>query len=512
MEKLTQKINIEFNDEFSYLKLYEVIFDKNKKNVEIKFLYPYNVDISEEDKTKLTNFIVKTLNLNSKVFVKFKKSFLDKNLILNELINYLQTNHKSVYSYLNVENINIEINNFFAKINFNLNNELFDLYKDKNLEQKIKLFLEKNFICEFVVEIGKENSNLDFESEILKQQNEIIQKVSNLQKTPRYKITEVDLIFGKDIDPAPEFIKNINGEKSSVILAGNILNFEKKEYVSKKSKTLGQTKFYYAFVLDDTTAKIEVRYFTNKQNEVKMDKLFNGGQVVIVGDVREFNKKFTLYVHSIAYCKLPEKIEFNTKFSDEYELIKPEPFRIIKQENLLIQEKPLPEEIVSTNYVVFDTETTGLDYERDEIIEIGAVKISNGVIAEQFQSLIKPKQKIPAETTAINNITNEMVADAPSGEIVIRDFYRWAKNCTLVAYNIAFDIKFIQSLAKKVNLFFNNETIDALAVAKAKLKLPRYKLSDVVKRLNITLNNAHRALADSVATAEAFLIMMREDS
>lgn len=509
MEFLTQKINYKFKDKYSYLKLYEVFFFKSNKLVEIKFLYPYNIEITDEDKKELSDFIAETLNISSKINIKFKKSYLDNNLILDELYNYIKTYHSSIFSYLNKDDIKISKNQFFCEIKMNLSEDLFELYNIKDVENKIKNYLEKQFICEFCVQIEKIKKNLDSEDYIERQQQELYKKTTNKERTQRYKISDVDIIFGKDIEPAPEFIKNINSEKSSVILAGNIKNFEKKEYLSKKPKTLGQTKFYYSFILDDTTGQIDVRYFTNKQNEIKMDKLFNGGQVVIVGDVKEFAKKFTLYVNSIAYCKLPEKIEFKSNFGDEFELIKPTPYSIVKQENLLVSEKPLPEEVVNTTYVVFDTETTGLDYERDEIIEIGAVKIKNGVICEQFQTLIKPNQPIPLETTAINNITNEMVATSPNGEVVIRDFYRWAKGSMLVAYNIAFDIKFIQALAKKVDLYFDNPNLDALAIARSKLRMTRYKLSDVVKRLNITLNNAHRALADSVATAEAFLLLMR---
>ena len=512
MENILQKLNLHFKDKFSYLKLYEVIFLRQNKLVEIKLLYPFNIEIDESDKEEISSFITKTLNLNSKVVVKFKKSYLDENIIRQELLDYIKKFHSSVFTFLKNEDVEILRNEFFIAIKIKLSEKLFQLYKNKNLEENIKKHMEKNFISEFDVKLLEHDDEIDTESFIQCEQKKIFESHLNQKKTPRYNIEEVDLIFGKEIDPAPEFIKNITCEKTSVILAGNILNFEKKEYLSKKGKTAGTTKFYYAFVLDDTTAKIDVRYFASKQNIEKMDKLFNGGQVAIVGDVREFNKKFTLYVNSIAYCKLPEKVEYKKEeVVVSEECIKPEPYKIVKQENLLVSEKPLPEEVIKTNYVVFDTETTGLDYEKDEIIEIGAVKIVGGVIVEQFQTLVKPHQEIPAEATAINNITNEMVACAPSGERVIKDFYTWAKDCTLVAYNIAFDIKFIQALAKKSGLYFDNPNLDALALAKSKLKLSRYKLSDVVKRLNVTLNNAHRALADTVATAEAFLIMMRED-
>ncbi len=512
MENLLQKLNFNFKDKFSYLKLYEVVFFKQNKFLEIKFLYPYNVEISDEDKAEIVKFVEKTLNLHSKISVKFKKSYLDENIIRQELLGYIKKFHSSVFTFLNSENIEILRNEFFITIKIKLSGKLFELYKNKNLEENIKKHMEKNFISEFDVELLACDDEIDTESFIENEKKKIFESHLSQKKTPRYKIEDVDLIFGKEIDPAPEFIKNILKEKNSVILAGNILNFEKKEYLSKKGKTAGTTKFYYAFVLDDTTAKIDVRYFASKQNIEKMDKLFNGGQVAIVGDVKEFNKKFTLYVNSIAYCKLPAKIEYREEEKVlKEECIKPEPYKIVKQENLLVSEKPLPEEVLKTSYVVFDTETTGLDYEKDEIIEIGAVKIKGGVITEQFQTLVKPNQKIPVTATEINNITDEMVARAPSGERVITDFYNWAKGSTLVAYNASFDMKFIQALAKKMGRYFDNPVLDALALAKSKLKLSRYKLSDVVKRLNVTLNNAHRALADTVATAEVFLILMRED-
>ena len=75
MEILTQKINNKFGEKYSYLKLYEVVFDKQKKFVEIVFLYPENISaISEEAKKELTEFIKNNLNLNSEIHLKFKNS------------------------------------------------------------------------------------------------------------------------------------------------------------------------------------------------------------------------------------------------------------------------------------------------------------------------------------------------------------------------------------------------------------------------------------------------------
>lgn len=511
MEILTQKINNKFGEKYSYLKLYEVIFDKNKKNCEIIFLFPENIkEISENSKKEIIEFIKSALNLNSELSVKFKKSYLDADLIMASFLEYIKSNHSSVYSFLNEDKIEIKRQGFWIELSFELNENLYELYSNKNLQEEIRKHLEKNFVCQFTVKIEKSTQEINTEAILEKQNNIAYSKAVITPKIPRYRVFEVDKIFGNEIEPLPEFIKNIKFEKSSVILAGKIESFEKKSYEAKKGKQKGKTKFYYSFILNDSTGKIDVKYFTTLQNEVKMDKLFGGGEVIIVGDIREFNKKFTLYINSISYCKLPEKIEYKSEFSDGYELIKPKPYSIVKQENLFVVEKPLPREFLETEYVVFDTETTGLDAERDEIIEIGAVKIKNGIISEEFQTLIKPKREIPAESTKIHNITNEMVKDAPAGDVVIRDFYRWTRGATLVAYNIAFDYKFIQKAAKNEGLNFDNPCVDAMVVARNKLRLTRYRLSDVVKRLEITLNNAHRAFADTVATAEAFIILARD--
>ena len=98
-----------------------------------------------------------------------------------------------------------------------------------------------------------------------------------------------------------------------------------------------------------------------------------------------------------------------------------------------------------------------------------------------------------------------MVKNSPTIDVAIRDFYRFVENAKMVGYNVSFDQKFIQKAAKNNNLIFDNQFIDVMTLAKEKLRLSRYKLTDVVKRLEITLNNAHRALADSLATAEVFL-------
>jgi DNA polymerase III epsilon subunit family exonuclease len=97
-------------------------------------------------------------------------------------------------------------------------------------------------------------------------------------------------------------------------------------------------------------------------------------------------------------------------------------------------------------YVVFDFETTGLSpWAGDEIIEIGAMKIFGNQLDEQniFHSLINPKRVIPEEATKVNGITNDMVASAPTLDVVLPKFLDFIGTAWLVAQNAKFDMGFL---------------------------------------------------------------------
>ncbi|MDY2696395.1 MAG: 3'-5' exonuclease, partial [Eubacteriales bacterium] len=96
-------------------------------------------------------------------------------------------------------------------------------------------------------------------------------------------------------------------------------------------------------------------------------------------------------------------------------------------------------------------------------------------------------------------------ANEHAPEEVIGDFLLFAGNSIMVGYNVNFDYQFIQITAQKIGKKFDNEFRDCMVDAKAKLFLPNYKLGTVVDHLGVNLNNAHRALHDATATAEAFL-------
>ena len=153
------------------------------------------------------------------------------------------------------------------------------------------------------------------------------------------------------------------------------------------------------------------------------------------------------------------------------------------------------------DYIIFDLETTGLNPNSDKIIEVGAIKIVGGEVADTFSSFINPMKNISKRATAINGITNEMVQDAPIETDIIPEFGRFLVGYALVAYNINFDLGFLNAALQRCGMQLNpGGTIDALKVSKQYFhNIENYKLGTVVKAIDPDYEQTHRALDDCYA-------------
>lgn len=100
---------------------------------------------------------------------------------------------------------------------------------------------------------------------------------------------------------------------------------------------------------------------------------------------------------------------------------------------------------LDSTFVVFDIETTGFSAVNDRIIEIGAVKVENGVITEKFSEFVNPERPIPFEIEKLTSINDRMVEDAPNISVILPRFMDFCKGSVLVAHNADFDTGFILS-------------------------------------------------------------------
>ncbi len=148
--------------------------------------------------------------------------------------------------------------------------------------------------------------------------------------------------------------------------------------------------------------------------------------------------------------------------------------------------------------IALDLETTGLDSAKDAIIEVGAVRLRDGEVIEEFGTLINPGFQIPSDTTYITGIDTDDVQDSPNIHQVVPKLADFVSNLPIIAHNISFDLAFLQ----KYKLGLNNQPIDTFELASLVVpKAPRYNLTSLVQLFNISLENAHRALDDARATA-----------
>ena len=151
--------------------------------------------------------------------------------------------------------------------------------------------------------------------------------------------------------------------------------------------------------------------------------------------------------------------------------------------------------------IAFDLETTGLNPARDEIIEIGAARFRDGQVIDQFQSLVKPSLPIPDDITHLTGIHQDDVESAPAIDALTPQIKRFFGAATVIAHSAQFDLSFM----RKHKLLRKNPAIDTLELASIALpSAPRYGLGALAAQLDIALADAHRALADAVATGHLY--------
>lgn len=165
------------------------------------------------------------------------------------------------------------------------------------------------------------------------------------------------------------------------------------------------------------------------------------------------------------------------------------------------------------DYVVFDLETTGISSVYDEVIEISAVKVKAGKVADEFSTLVNPGRPIPYAASQVNGIRDSMVADAPYFKEVLKDFLNFTEGLVLVGHNIAsFDMKFIYRDAQKFyGIVPPNDYTDTLSVARRLLPgLEHYRLVDLAQHYGISSKGAHRALNDCRMNQQVYECMVKE--
>ncbi len=160
------------------------------------------------------------------------------------------------------------------------------------------------------------------------------------------------------------------------------------------------------------------------------------------------------------------------------------------------------------NFVVFDTETTGLMPNKDDVVQIGAVRVVNGRIipGEVVDQLVNPGRPIPPASTKVHGITDAMVAGAPDAVTAASDFHRFARDCVIVAHNAPFDMAFLHRYGHLSGDAWDHPILDTVLLSAIVFGADEvHTLDALCERLNIVIPEElrHTALGDAQATAEA---------
>ena len=530
--------------------IYKDVLSKFGREIEIEFVTE-NKELKLEDEEIKTIAIraierLKSRNTTSKSFLCFYKVYIKNNYIIIELNDeHIKFMLEEVKISSKIESILAEYGLKDYKIMFSVG----DFSKElSNVEEKIKADMEKqqNIISSEREKIIKENSVT--ETQVYKAKNDF-------KRGSKTKDIKGDVISIKD------FYDLYDGEPC--IVQGEIFSIE--GMVLKSGKTLktiritdGESSLTSKIFLDendnldisegkilklsgkvqmDTYAGNEKTLMINTVNiiekevikkedtaEEKMVELHTHtkmSEMVGVTDVEDLIKRAKEYGHkAIAITdysvvhSYPAAYKTGKKLSkddDKMKVIFGCEMYMIDDEALMIT-NPKDKKIDEEEFVVFDIETTGFNSHFNKIIEIGAVKIKAGRIIDRYSQLINPGISIPYHITEITSITNEQVANQPKIDEAIEKFVEFVGDAVLVAHNAPFDMGFIKRDVKKcLNINLENSVIDTLQMARDLFPdLKKYGLGDLNKVLGLALENHHRAVDDSQATANMFIIFLEK--
>lgn len=500
-------------ESYEGLKLKDVVFNKGIRKLSATFLYNPNLFVVADKVDEIETLLKSLVPQDVIVETKFIRTSLDKANIALFLLNTITNNFPSLAKNFSLDDIKLDIDNSNVQVNLYIDPTIYDFVTRNGRERDIEEKLSDNFFADFRVLLNKKEDFISVEhTDAIADNKEFNESIKFFENKVLYKITNVNHIVNKvEYNMALDFSK-VNDAMSNSVVCGILTKFEKRTYTRKTTRnavTTEQERIFYTFTLMNDGKYLNGSIFPRLAEEKKCEVVDVGRKVAMFGKFDNYKGRLNFTADSLCVCdfeKYVPPVQYK-HVNQNYHTVIPQAYEDFEQGNMFGEDTSnLPKEVLDKDYVVFDFETTGLESTKDEIIEIGAVKISKGKIVSTFSTFVKPSVPIPAEITELTHITDEMVADAPAINYVLPDFYKYCYGCSLVAQNIAFDYGFLNAIGKKMLYNFDNPQYDTMIMARNKLRgLKNYKLGTICDYLGVSLVGAHRAVNDCLATAKVFL-------
>ncbi len=476
------------------------------KNKVVNLFAVSDVAVSEDGLNFIKNSIKKEIPSSYGLELICQKSIADKDVTRRAILNFVKENYSSIS--FSVSDKNVVVFNSQTGINFEIlvNDYTHDYLIRTPFLDNLTEYLSRNYSGNFNgnIKISEVDTSVAVYEEISVNESEI--EKSDVR---RYKVVDVLKTCDDVVYDTATYIADGFQTLGTVYFAGTVTSVEQKE--TKNGKP------FYVITLDDTTSKISGRIFTSDKNKLKkLEKIGQGSTIIIRGENELYNGYVSLNVKGFHFCSFPNNFTVKPKPSkpapERYSKIFPKSVETASQQNFFSLQTKLPSHFLNEVYAVVDIETTGTDIVNDKITEIGAVKIVNGVIVEEFQTLINPKVEIPKRIIELTGIDDNLVKNSPFFEDVYPDFFKFIQGANFVAHNSDFDFKMLQINGKKLGYVMDNNVIDTLELSRKLLpQLKRHKLNVVCEHYGITFHH-HRALSDAYATAEMFIKLQGESN
>lgn len=472
----------------------------DKKNAGIKYVFICDQTVNESVKKLILAEAEKITPKEFKeVQVIVRKIATNTELINNEIFKFLTNGYPSISIFLKQTDIVSITDDQTVKYTLRLTKDGTEYVQRNGALSKLNSHLSHTFCADFIgtTEEKEPEESIDLLSE------EVFEGQLQRIEHRTIKVEDVVIIDDAGIGDVATYIEDV--VSGDVIVCGTVV-----EIVERQAKN---NKPFFVIHLDDTTGRISGVYFTKKSTYQHIKCIKEGDAVIVRGNMGEYNGKKSLTFSAINRCTFPSNFVKKDKYKKstplEYKTIFPSPAETLRVSSVFDSQTELPSELTDNVYVVFDLETTGIDFMSNGITEIGAVKIVNGKIKEQFTTLVKPDYRISEEIVKLTGITDEMVKDAPKISTVIPDFIKFIDGAILVAHNADFDVRFIKRFAGAEEYDVKNKVIDTCDLSRKCLPhLRKYDLHTIADNFGIIFRH-HRALSDAYATSEVFIELMK---
>lgn len=450
--------------------------------------------------------------------LKIIKRVPDAELLKGRIYEYIQRNFPAAAAFLETDNIEVELLSSGANFYVDIASGEQSLFSSGKILDEVSKYLSSVFCGSFygnVRIVEKAAPDVSILEEIPEEQEEC--EVLEIRKFP---ICEYQKIDGVD-SPLTEavYMADCHHMDEGYSVCGSVTYIEEIAYVKHNEKTgedVEKTRFSLA--VTDGTLTLRTTYFPKKNTLEKVRAIKQGDSIVLTGTNEEFRGATSFKASKINYGTPPQgftPVARKGKPTPKcYHTVFPQPYTDYTQAGLF-DDLRKPKALKDNVFVVFDLETTGLNNNpamgrMDKIIEIGAVKLINGEIAEKFSSFVACKERLSKEIIELTGIKDEDLVGAPEIEKVIADFYKFTDGAYLVGHNVTFDYRFVSYYGEQNGYMFDKKQYDTLHLAQEVLRgqLNNYKLNTVADYYGFSFNH-HRAFDDACVTAKVFIELVK---